>query len=193
MATREPPPTAPPVTATTTTAPTPTTLRPGSPFECQEYHNTSDWDDAEFDHDDSNFPLTGRHRSLDCESCHADGYQGTPTDCVACHQSDYNRTDDPDHAAAGFPVRCEECHNTRDWDDADFDHDGRYFPIYSGEHRNEWDSCSDCHTSPNNYAVFTCATCHSRSEMNREHDDVSGYVFEPRACLACHPDGEEDD
>jgi hypothetical protein len=29
--------------------------------------------------------------------------------------------------------------------------------------------------------------------MDDEHDDVSGYVYESTECLACHPDGREDD
>ncbi len=163
----------------------------GFPTTCEDCHTTSDWN-ATFDHD-AFYPLTGRHRPLSCESCHADGYDGTPTDCFACHSDDYDRTTDPNHRSAGFPTSCEECHTTSDWDDATFDHDGLYFPIYSGKHEDEWDQCTDCHVVPNNFAVFECIQCHEhrKSEADDEHEDVPGYVYESQSCYACHPDGSD--
>jgi len=68
-----------------------------------------------------------------------------------------------------------------------------YFPIYSGEHEGKWNQCSDCHTNPSNYAVFTCLTCHGLTETNNQHNGVSGYVYESNACLECHPDGSGGD
>ena len=115
------------------------------------------------------------------------------TDCYSCHDDDYNSTNDPNHVAAGFPTDCESCHNTVNWDDADFNHDGEWFPIYSGSHRNEWSSCSECHTNSSNYSVFSCITCHehNQSEMNSEHDEVPNYQYNSEACYSCHPRGEE--
>jgi hypothetical protein len=164
----------------------------GFPTECEACHDTSDWEGATFDHA-TFFPLTGAHRTLDCESCHAEGFPGTPTECVGCHLGDYNQTDDPDHQAAGFPTSCEDCHNTSDWEDAEFDHDQLFFPIFSGEHEGEWDSCQDCHVAPSDFGVFECIFCHAhpQGEMAEEHEDVSGYQYESMACYACHPDGED--
>ena len=47
---------------------------------------------------------------------------------------------------------------------------------------------------PASFEVFTCLTCHEhrRSEMDDEHDEVRGYVYESTACYSCHPDGEDD-
>ncbi len=167
----------------------------GFPTSCQTCHSTASWEGADFDHDATPFPLTGAHRSTACESCHASGYDGTPTACVACHQSDYDGTSDPNHAAAGFPTTCDSCHTTAGWDGATFDHDGDYFPIYSGKHRNKWSACSDCHGVPGSYAVFDCTGCHEhrQSEMDSKHDDVAGYTYESQACYSCHPTGEGDD
>lgn len=162
----------------------------GFPTTCETCHSTQDWN-ADFDHDQTGFRLTGQHRSLECESCHADGYAGTPADCAACHLDDY-QTADPNHAASGFGTDCQTCHNTSDWSDADFDHDASFFPIYSGKHREAWSSCADCHTNPSNYSVFTCLTCHGRGETRGHHGEVPGYVYESPACLACHPNGEKD-
>jgi hypothetical protein len=164
----------------------------GFPTTCEACHGTQSWEDAELDHDQF-FPLTGQHRSLSCEACHAGGFAGTPTDCYACHEDDYEQTTDPNHQAAGFPTTCELCHTPNGWEGATFDHDGLYFPIYSGEHAGEWGDCSDCHVNPNNFGTFSCITCHehNQQEMDEEHEDVPGYVYESSACYACHPTGEE--
>jgi hypothetical protein len=47
--------------------------------------------------------------------------------------------------------------------------------------------------NPNSFGVFSCLTCHehNQSEMDDEHDDVPGYVYESTACYGCHPTGEE--
>ncbi|MBM3436056.1 MAG: hypothetical protein FJY07_07585, partial [Bacteroidetes bacterium] len=73
-----------------------------------------------------------------------------------------------------------------------FNHDSQYFPIYSGKHNGKWDQCSDCHTNPNNYEVFTCLTCHTQAETDNDHDEVPGYQYNSDACLACHPNGNKD-
>jgi hypothetical protein len=36
-------------------------------------------------------------------------------------------------------------------------------------------------------------TCHTRGDTDHEHRDVGGYRYDSNACLACHPDGREDD
>ncbi len=165
----------------------------GFPTACETCHNESGWDGAVFDHDTTAFRLRNSHAGLDCEACHADGFAGTATDCFSCHADDYNRANDPDHAAAGFPTDCQNCHRPTTWDDSDWDH-RQFFPIYTGEHRGVWDGCDECHVAPGNFRIFECILCHEhrKSEMDDEHDDVSGYRWESRACLECHPDGDED-
>jgi hypothetical protein len=157
----------------------------GFPTTCQTCHTTVAWDGAGFNH--ATFPLTGAHAVTDCAQCHIGGvYRGTPRDCASCHIGDYNGTTDPNHAAAGFPTTCQNCHNTSDWDDATFVHS---FPI-AGPHNQD---CTECHQVPRNYSIFSCTHCHDhrRSEMDDEHDDVSGYVYSSPACYSCHPDGDD--
>ena len=164
----------------------------GFPTTCEDCHGETAWEPADFDHNQTAFPLDGSHRGLSCQACHRGGYAGTPTDCYACHQADYDAANDPDHLAAGFPTTCQDCHNTSDWDDADWDHDD-YFPIYSGNHRREWNACEDCHVSPGNFARFECVFCHEHEQgrTDREHDEVRSYRYESQACYNCHPDGRE--
>lgn len=166
------------------------------PTTCESCHTTDGWRPATFDHDLTRFPLTGAHLQVDCERCHPGGrYTGTPTDCYSCHRADYDATTNPDHRAAGFPTDCQACHTTDAWRPASFDHDARFFPIYSGRHRGEWSSCTDCHVNPGNYAVFECIFCHAhtRAEMNDKHDGVGGYSYQSAACYRCHPRGVAED
>jgi len=159
---------------------------------CESCHSEQAWEPATFNHDQTPFPLRGEHRNVDCLECHANGYTGTPTDCYSCHANDYNQTNNPNHASAGFPITCENCHDPSDWNDANFDHDGQFFPIYSGNHRNEWNTCDDCHVAPGNFKVFECILCHEhdRSQTDDDHSEVSGYRYQSISCLSCHPDGD---
>ncbi len=164
----------------------------GFPTTCESCHTTTQWPGGTFNHSATLFPLTGAHVTTPCAGCHGDGiYKGKPTQCISCHQADYNGTTTPNHAGAGFPTTCVSCHTTTQWQGATFDHDGPYFPIYSGAHKDKWSSCATCHTSPSNYAVFTCLTCHehSQSVMDSKHQGRAGYSYVSTACYSCHPRG----
>jgi nitrate/TMAO reductase-like tetraheme cytochrome c subunit len=166
----------------------------GFPTDCRVCHNTRTWDDATMDHDATAFPLTGSHRGVDCLSCHATGYQGTPTDCYACHQARYDATTEPPHATSGFNTDCAACHTTTDWEPSTWDHDV-IFPIYSGRHRDEWNACIDCHVVPTDYRQFECILCHehnNQTDVDNDHSEVRDYEYLSRRCYECHPRGEKD-
>jgi hypothetical protein len=164
------------------------------PTSCAVCHSTTAWTPADFDHNTTGFALTGAHSTVDCLACHQSGYVGTPSDCFACHQDDYNGTTNPNHLASGFPNTCADCHGTSAWEPADWDHDS-LFPINSGKHREEWNSCADCHVVSSNYSVFECIFCHehNQTDMDRKHNDENGYVYQSTACFECHPRGVADD
>jgi len=167
------------------------------PISCEECHTTNPgWEPASFEVHNDYYPLIGAHAAIatDCNACHGGNYENTPNTCYGCHQQDYENTTDPPHAAAQFSTDCETCHTQSGWIPSTFDHDGQYFPIYSGKHQGEWTSCTDCHTNPGNYAIFSCIDCHehNQNDMDDEHDDVSGYVYNSLACFDCHPNGSED-
>ena len=63
---------------------------------CLACHPTGDADMV-FDHNTTAFPLTGAHTTVDCNSCHANGFIGTSTLCSSCHTADYNQSINPDH------------------------------------------------------------------------------------------------
>ncbi|MFA7332495.1 MAG: hypothetical protein WC326_15605 [Candidatus Delongbacteria bacterium] len=164
------------------------------PHDCTLCHSTAEWDGATFNHSSTNFPLTGAHTTVSCAQCHVNGqYENTPTDCYFCHQTDYQNAASPEHETHGYPTDCASCHTTAAGWNSSFNHAG-YFPIYTGDHRDEWETCASCHLG-NDLNDFSCTHCHehSQSEMDGEHDldDVPDYVWESHACLNCHPDGSE--
>jgi len=161
---------------------------------CATCHSTAPgWKPASFPDHNTYYPLTGAHATIanDCAACHNGNYNSTPNTCAGCHQNDYNQTTNPPHASAQFPTNCEMCHTQTAWDPSTFNHDGQYFPIYSGKHNGEWSLCSDCHTNPSNYSVFSCIDCHAHNQtsMNDAHSDVPGYTYNSLACYQCHPTG----
>ncbi len=167
----------------------------GFSTDCNLCHTTDiGWRPANFPSHDVFWPLTGAHEKTDCAACHNSTFTNTPTTCFGCHAADYNGTSDPDHSAAGFPTDCETCHSTNAWAPTSWNHDTQYFPIYSGNHKGEWNDCSDCHTTPGNYKSFSCIDCHehdNKGDLDDEHKGISGYAYNSQNCYACHPDGKE--
>ncbi len=165
----------------------------GFPTACDSCHKASDpsWASGGGFNHNGFFALVGVHATVACAVCHKNNvFKGTPTACVGCHQADYNKTTNPNHAAAGFPTTCDSCHKASDasWDQGRFVHS--WFPITSGHHAGR--PCSACHTNPSSYAVFTCTTCHGRSDTDSHHHGVNGYRYDSAACYACHPNGRGD-
>ena len=161
---------------------------------CTECHTISGWAPSHYDH--STYPLHGAHALIigDCNACHNGDFTNTPNTCIECHTDDFNSANDPDHQALNFSTNCLDCHTENSWRPATFDHDGKYFPIYSGNHNNEWNKCSECHTTPNDYSAFSCIDCHEHSnqaDLADEHKDENDYVFESNACYNCHPNGDD--
>lgn len=157
---------------------------------CDSCHRPTDtqWVGARFNHN-SVFSLVGRHATTACANCHVNNvFKGTRRDCIGCHQTQYSATRNPNHATAGFGTACDTCHKATDtsWQQGTFSHSR--FPL-TGRHNV---ACAQCHTTPNNYAVFSCTVCHGRSETDREHRNRNGYVYESNACYSCHPNGRGD-
>ena len=82
----------------------------GFSTDCVSCHGTSaqTWSNATVNHD-LYWPLQGAHRTLECDQCHAAGYD-LPRDCYSCHKTDYDNTSDPNHRQAGYSTACENCH-----------------------------------------------------------------------------------
>ena len=74
---------------------------------CGSCHNPSGWANATFNHNNTGFPLAGKHANVGCTNCHQNGvYQGTPSQCAACHQDAHNGENGAD---------CAACHTPKGW------------------------------------------------------------------------------
>jgi hypothetical protein len=169
--------------------------------DCARCHTEDGWTvfDPQGIHENTSFPIQGKHLLIDCVSCHpgmpAADFRRVWTRCYDCHRQEYEATTNPAHAAGGFPVLCQNCHEMTGWTPAAMpDHDP-FFPIYSGTHNRRWDSCSNCHVVPGNYRAFECITCHAHNQpdMDSHHQGIPGYVYSSPACYQCHPTGEAGD
>ncbi len=150
------------------------------PTDCTQCHSTTNWTDATFDHSKTAFPLTGAHITVDCASCHASGFTGTPTDCYSCHKSTYDNAQNPNHAAAGISTDCKSCHNTNAWIPSGFNHATTGFEL-TGSHLTV--DCSSCHKGTTSGLTPDCVSCH-RDKFNTAPNHVSQNY--PTDCNLCH-------
>ncbi|MBP1656382.1 MAG: hypothetical protein H6Q31_983 [Bacteroidetes bacterium] len=138
-----------------------------------------------FQHDRTQFPLTGAHRSIACIDCHKDQvFKSTSVQCIACHQNDYSSTRNPNHSSAHIATTCQTCHTTTVWRPSTFSHATTAFQLV-GAHTTV--ACNQCHV--NN--VFSglphagCWDCHATTfngAINPNH--VAGQFNHD--CLQCH-------
>ncbi|MBK6998376.1 MAG: cytochrome c3 family protein [Lewinellaceae bacterium] len=152
---------------------------------CLSCHPTGDADNA-FDHNTTNFPLTGAHLSADCLDCHAGGYAGTPTQCSACHTTDFNGTTNPNHVALNIPTDCAMCHTTAPgWEPATFPIHNDYYAL-NGAHAVIANDCATCHAGGNyNNTPNTCNGCHA-ADYNATTDPNHVTAQFPTDCATCH-------
>lgn len=156
----------------------------GFPTNCSLCHSTNGWTPSTFDHSTTKFPLTGAHITVACTQCHTNNnYTTLPTTCYGCHQADYNSTNNPAHAAAGFPTDCTLCHNTASWTSATFNHNNTAFPL-TGAHITV--PCAQCHTN-NNYTTLptNCYGCHQADFTGTTNPAHVAAGF-PTDCTLCH-------
>lgn len=81
--------------------------------DCVTCHTPVDWKLWNFDHNSqTEYPLTGAHEGLVCDSCHRTGLsKAPPTNCQSCHRQD-------DVHRGSFGSNCQRCHTTDNFSDA---------------------------------------------------------------------------
>ena len=125
---------------------------------CASCHTVNGWKPTTFNHNNSIFPLTGKHVSVTCAQCHKDKlFKGTPTTCVGCHAA-------RDAHAGTLGTNCAACHATSAWKPATFNHNQSAFPL-TGAHVNV--ACASCHK--NNVFKGTpkdCYSCHAARDAH---------------------------
>ena len=157
--------------------------------DCERCHTPDSWtlSTQQQNHDLTNFPLQGPHRTVSCEKCHlANPGSGAtlPLDCWGCHQAQYTATTNPSHEILVLDTDCQVCHTPQNsqWSKSSFNHgDTGYFLL--GEHHTV--SCAACHTQNVTSATRRCADCHTGDyETSLIPPHLSdGY---PTNCQSCH-------
>jgi hypothetical protein len=172
----------------------PSHVQSGFPQTCEQCHNTVSWSNATFNHNNTGFPLTGAHTTLQCTQCHntsfspSGAYNLTSAACVTCHLADFNGTTNPSHVQSGFPQTCEQCHSTTNWLNATFNHSTTGFTL-DGAHTTL--QCTQCHnttfspTGPYNLTSNACVTCHL-TDYNGTNNPSHAQAGFPQTCQQCH-------
>ncbi len=161
--------------------------------KCGDCHDAEDWKKApKFDHQKSDYPLTGRHQTVDCADCHKPVkdekvFRKKPDkeylqmddlkfkSCLSCHQTPHPKEISED---------CESCHTTGSWktvkSQVRFNHDPTGYPL-TGKHSN-----------------LECAACHFQeiqSAKSKTENLVIGNFLkkkmEFKLCTDCHADGHQ--
>jgi hypothetical protein len=133
-------------------------------------------------HNQTSFPLDGRHPTVPCESCHLKGiYKGTPSRCYDCHW--IRRQDDRYRLQLG--AQCDTCHRPAGWTSVQFQHvavSGGF--QLAGRHASV--PCTSCHV--NNVYKGTprdCAGCHQKDLLKTVSPNHLAAGF-PTSCDTCH-------
>lgn len=161
--------------------------------KCETCHDGAAWKPApRFDHARTDYPLTGKHATVECNKCHmapslklpVDGkgqpgplYKPLPhKECSACHA-------DPHQNQLG--PACTRCHNTENWKSVDqkkFNHDLTRYPL-RGKHVAL--QCGQCHDPKTAWGkkppYATCGSCHVDA-----HAGTATLAGKAVDCAPCH-------
>ncbi len=143
--------------------------------DCSSCHTALAWKPASrFSHDQSRYPLTGRHKSIACNSCHnktlADGKTIQYVNmvfslCNDCHTDPHK---------GKFRQACSTCHTTEDFRrvvKSQFDHNATRFPLL-GKH-----------------VSLKCSQCHQDNPKARNASGEFGFhITKFQLCSNCHAD-----
>ncbi|MBI4285321.1 MAG: hypothetical protein HY670_05415, partial [Chloroflexi bacterium] len=137
---------------------------------CVTCHVEKDWKMVSYNHELTGYPLTGKHTTPACASCHTDNkFSDTPTTCNACHQKDDK------HQGSGGQG-CATCHNENGWKLVTYDHNLTKYPL-TGKHTAA--ACASCHTNVSfNNTPQSCNSCHQKDDR---HKGTFG-----QDCARCH-------
>lgn len=149
---------------------------------CNGCHATTSFAQVTFSHDDSRFPLTGKHKDVSCAGCHTPApgakgrmrdvvvYRPLEIDCASCHADEH-----VGQLAKNGVTECSGCHGTSGFKPAKFDHDKQSRFKLEGRHKEA--RCSACHPKVN-------------VGIGRDEKDLTSARYKPLpvTCAGCHQD-----
>ena len=155
---------------------------------CLKCHNMNSFREVRsistFDHNQTNFPLTGMHLYVDCKKCHPVNFtqQIRHSKCTDCHADEHKGQ----LARNGKTPDCSQCHSTKGFTPSSYrleDHHVSAFPL-RGAHIST--PCTDCHktTGTWNFSISgnRCINCHK----NIHEDKIPEKYFPQAECRVCH-------
>jgi hypothetical protein len=143
--------------------------------DCTKCHTTAGWkeyNNKQFNHDRTRYPLKGKHVKVDCEKCHLPGKPLAPlafNACLDCHK-DIHFGQFADRKQKGA---CEECHTV-----------DRFVPS---------DFTVNIHNTSSSYKLegahlaVPCFICHKKVDIGRS-DERMQFTFKQTRCSDCHED-----
>ncbi len=147
--------------------------------DCSVCHEETGWKRVTFSHEQTGFPLRGRHRPLSCRSCHGQDANPLPLTCVGCHEDVHRGMLGQD---------CDSCHRETDFDDIAMSlarHAQTGFPLI-GKHA--MTPCTECHQDVRDLGFgrtpTACVACHDQAPgPGNGKVDHSGFSSR---CESCH-------
>jgi len=143
--------------------------------DCASCHSVKNWKEFRFDHDETDYPLIGKHVEVKCKACHENQhYKDTPTLCNSCHEKD----DMKKGHRGKYGAKCETCHTERDWKKITFNHDKDTKYQLLGKHGEV--KCNDCHTGRlyQDHLLTDCFSCHRKDDVHKGQEGLR--------CESCH-------
>ncbi|MFZ1082287.1 MAG: cytochrome C [Candidatus Kryptoniota bacterium] len=142
---------------------------------CSSCHGSDHWNPADnFSHDRTSYPLTGKHKDVNCDQCHSGKFSDNKTvkytqmqfsSCADCHTDPHK---------GQFKQPCASCHTTESFitvSRTEFDHSKTSFPLL-GKH-----------------VDVKCAQCHQNDPKKRNVSGEFGFhITRFQLCSDCHSD-----
>src|ERR1035437_3493899 len=155
----------------------------GFNINCIVCHTTDNWTKIKmdkFNHDSTNFPLEGQHKTVSCRKCHEDlKFKNAKRECISCHKDVHEQT---------LGRNCERCHTNASWIVTNIKqiHQQSRFPLI-GTH-NQAD-CYQCHKSASRLRFdpmrSDCIDCHLIDFNNTPNPSHTTSNFS-KDCSLCH-------
>lgn len=149
--------------------------------ECQLCHGFANFSvinlgATKFDHDRTDFPISGFHLRNKCVSCHAENIRDFKVDdafedCDGCHE-------DSHRSVISAKRDCKSCHGMKTrFQKTSFDHGRETRWPLRGKHQQN--RCQDCHQVDSEPVApqMNCVTC---------HNDIHRGRFGAETCEGCH-------
>jgi len=156
--------------------------------DCTKCHNENSFlqasESKSFNHNQTNFPLIGKHQTVDCKDCHKTSYTAPLKykKCSYCHEDEHNGQ----FTSTNKLSECTDCHTNNGFTPSTYTlekHNQSQYPL-TGSHLAT--PCKDCHQKTERWEFRTigktCSDCHT--------DEHAGFIEEKyypeKKCETCH-------